>query len=147
MRKAFLIFISMSLVCACSGPIGPIAGGKLEGIPAPWAADWSYTDQVQNMLLQTNPEDPYSVTVWLVTQNNQLYVASSSLDNQWTQNMVKEPFVVLSIEGRLFDAAAYLVEDQGEADPVIEAYLTKYEIESRDDFVQEGGVLFRLQPR
>ena len=58
MRKTFLVLTSIILVCACSGPMGPIAGGALEGTPTPWPDDWAFTDEIENVLLETNPEDP-----------------------------------------------------------------------------------------
>lgn len=147
MRKALLALASVTLVCACSVPMGPIAGGKLEGTPTSWPEDWLFTDEVENVLLETNPDDPYSVTVWMVVDNNQPYVAAASTESQWARNMRENPHVILSVEGRLYEAAAATVTTRDEIDRVIQAYLVKYEIESQEDFVQEGGVLFRLTQR
>jgi len=147
MRNALLVLTSVTLVCACSGPIGPIAGGKLEGTPTAWPQDWTFTDDVENVLLETNPDDPYSVTVWMVVNDNQPYVAAASADSRWVLNMRENPEVKLSVEGKLIEAAATDVTVREEIDEVIQAYLVKYEIESEEDFVQEGGVLFRLRPR
>lgn len=147
MRKAFLVLASVSLICACSVPMGPIAGGELEGTLTPWPDDWLFTDEIENVLLETNPDDPYSVTVWIVVDNNQPYVAAASTDSQWARNMRENPNVRVSVEGMLYEAAADSVTSRDEIDRVIQAYLVKYEIESQEDFVQEGGVLFRLRQR
>lgn len=147
MRKTFLVLTSIILVCACSGPMGPIAGGALEGTPTPWPDDWAFTDEIENVLLETNPEDPYSVTVWMVVVDNQPYVAAASTDSQWARNMRADPRVRLSVEGRLYKASATSVTVRENIDRVIQAYLDKYDIESEEDFVQEGGVAFRLQER
>jgi len=147
MRKALLVLASATLAAACSVPMGPIAGGELEGTPTPWPEDWLFTDDIENVLLETNPDDPYSVTVWMVVDNNQPYVAAASTDSRWARNMRENPNVVLSVEGMLYEAAASSVTTRDEIDRVIDAYLVKYEIESREDFVQEGGVLFRLSQR
>ena len=45
MRKA-LMLLSIMVVSACSGPMGPIAGNELEGTQAAWPEDWVYTDDV-----------------------------------------------------------------------------------------------------
>ena len=55
MRNAVLVLFSLALASACSGPMGPIPGGELQGTPAPWPEDWSYTDDIENVLLQTRP--------------------------------------------------------------------------------------------
>lgn len=147
MRKTFLMLASITLVCACSGPMGPIAGGELEGTPTAWPEDWTFTDAIENVLLQTNPDDPYSVTVWMVVDDNAPYVAAASTDSRWARNMRNDSRVVLSVEGMLYEASAVTVTTRDDIDRVIRAYLDKYEIESTEDFVQEGGVLFRLQQR
>ena len=145
MRNAAVVLLSMSLLCACSGPIGPIPGGKLQGTPTPWPDDWNFSDEVENILLETNPDDPYSVTVWCVTQANNLYVAAASEESRWVQNMRNNPKVLVNIDGQLFTGIARDVSNNEEIRQVIQAYLSKYEIESEEDFVQEGGVLFRVE--
>jgi uncharacterized protein DUF2255 len=144
MRNAVVVLFCSSLLYACSGPMGPIPGGKLEGTPAGWPEDWAFTDTIENVLLQTNPNDPYSVTVWCVTQDGQLYIAAGNEESRWVLNMRENPEVVLSINGKLYEARVEDVTDREEINQVIAAYLLKYKIESEEDFVQEDGVLFRL---
>jgi len=145
MRNAIVVLVSAALLCACSGPMGPIPGGELEGTPTPWPDDWAFTDEVDNVLLQTNPLDPYSVTIWMVTLENRVYVAAAHTDSQWSQNMLNDPHVILSVNGMLYQALARRVTNPDEISHAIQAYLVKYEIESEEDFVQEGGALFQLQ--
>ena len=83
----------------------------------------------------------------MVVVDNQPYVAAASTDSQWARNMRADPRVRLSVEGRLYKASATSVTVRENIDRVIQAYLDKYEIESEEDFVQEGGVAFRLQER
>ena len=147
MRKTLLVMASITLLCACSGPMGPIAGGKLEGTQTAWPEDWTFTNKIENVLLETNPDDPYSVTVWMVVDDNQPYVAAASTDSQWARNMHADGRVVLSVEGKLYAASAQAMTNREVIDRIIGAYLLKYEIETQEDFVQEGGVLFRLDPR
>lgn len=147
MRKTLLVLASITLLCACSGPMGPIAGDKLEGTQAPWPDDWTFTNEIENVLLETNPDDPYSVTVWMVVDDNHPYVAAASTDSQWARNMRADDRVVLSVEGKLYAASAQPMANREVIDRIIEAYLVKYEIETQEDFVQEGGVLFRLDRR
>ena len=144
MRNAVLVLLLSLSMAACSGPIGPIPGGELSGESAPWPADWAYTDKVENVLLQTNPNDPYSVTIWCVTHNDELFFGAGDKDSKWVANILHNPSVKLSINGKLIDGNASEVKDTILVGNVISAFLTKYDIESEEDLVQEEGMLFRF---
>ena len=124
--------------------MGPIPGGALEGEEIAWPEDWSFTDTVENVLLQTDPEDPYSVTIWCIAIENTLYFAAADKESQWVRNINDNSEVILSVNTRLIRGTASTVTERAEVEPVIQTYLQKYEIDSREDFVQEDGVLFRL---
>lgn len=124
--------------------MGPIPGGALEGEEIAWPEDWSFTDNVENVLLQTDPEDPYSVTIWCIAIENTLYFAAADKESQWVRNINDNSEVILSVNTRLIRGTASTVTERAEVEPVIQTYLQKYEIDSREDFVQEDGVLFRL---
>ena len=140
--NACLLFCALT-VSGCSGPIGPIAGGALEGTVKPWPEDWAFAAERENILLQTNSVDPYSVTLWGVSVDEYYYVASSSQQNQWTVNLQNDPQILLGSEGNLFSGIATVVTDSDEAQKVLEQYSLKY-----DFYVEEGesdeGVIYRL---
>ena len=77
MHKLMMVGLSLPLLLACSGPIGPIPGGALEGSIKPWPQDWAFTDKVENIFVETGQDKPYSVTLWCVNNNGNLYIASS----------------------------------------------------------------------
>lgn len=138
----------MTLLCACSGPVGPIPGGKLEGEVQAWPQDWAFTDHIENVLLETDPMDPYSVTVWAVYVGSNLYVGAGDVESRWAQNMRTEKTVVVAIQGRLFEAEANMVTANDETLAVIDVYQKKYEIEDWTEFVgDDEGAFFRLTPR
>lgn len=143
MRNAVVLLICVGLITACSGPMGPIAGGQLEGTPTPWPDDWSFTDDIENILLQTNPADPYSVTIWLVTTHDGAFIAASDTDAQWVENIFADPNVILSINGQLIDARATQTTSAEELTVIAQAYQSKYDME-QDDFVESDGIVFRL---
>lgn len=147
MRNAVVGVVCCTLLCACSSPVGPIAGRALEGTPVPWPESWEFTDDVENVLLETNPNDPYSVTIWCARVEDNLYIAASDEDNQWVVNMMNDPRVILSVEGKLIQGRTSVVTSNEEIRRVIQAYLTKYEIDNEENFVEEEGVLFRFNPR
>ncbi len=144
MRNAVVVLFSIGLVCACSGPMGPIAGGTLEGDPAAWPEDWAFTNDTDNVLLQTCPQDPYSVTTWAVTTNGNLYIAAANSKATWVKNIADDNAVIVSVNGELYDATASIVTEREEIADVVQAYVVKYEFDSQEDFIEEEGVLFRL---
>ena len=144
MRNAVLVLLSIGFICACSAPVGPIAGGALEGHQAPWPDDWAFADNTENVLLQTGRDDPYSVTIWTDTSAGNLYIAAMNRNSKWAKNMAQDPNVTISIEGKLFDARATVVTDIQESQQVGQAYLKKYEFDSAEDFDEDEGLVFRL---
>lgn len=147
MRNAAVMLLSIGFICACSAPVGPISGGALEGDQATWPDDWAFADDTENVLLQTNPDDPYSVTIWTVTSAGNLYIAAMSKDSKWAKNMTQNPNVIISIEGNLFDARATVVTDRLESELVSQAYFEKYEFDSAENFDEDEGLVFRLSQR
>ena len=147
MRNAVTALSICICLSACSGPIGPIPGGELDGVELPWPDDWEFTNAEENVLLQTNPGDPYSVTIWCVTHDGNLYFAAEKKESRWVLNMADDPAVILSVRGKLIRGTSHRIRPgSAEIPHIIQAYLVKYEIESEEDFVQEDGALFRLDP-
>lgn len=153
MRNAIVIATKfmpiMFFLGACSGPVGPIAGSKLEGSPAQWPDDWSFTHDYENFLLETNPNDPYSVTVWAVDIGSVLYVTAVDSDSQWAQNIANNPLVVVGVAGKLYAARAHEITDPNEMDPVGLRYGTKYEMSEEEgaNIIDSGGIIYRLSSR
>ena len=55
-------------------------------------ADWSFTDSVQTVKLQTNTRYLIfrSATIWYIAYNGQLYVSTSGAANrQWPRNLAR----------------------------------------------------------
>lgn len=139
------LFLCAFATFACSGPIGPIAGGELEGIKKTWPEEWTFAEDQENVLLQTNPSDPYSVTVWGVSIADNFYVASSDRDAVWASNLARDPEVVLSIEGNLYAGSAQRVTNQNEVAQVLEKYSLKYDF-YLDESGEANGIIYRLNP-
>ncbi len=147
MRDVAALLISTGLLCACSHPVGPLAGGELEGEPTPWTSDWAFSDSVEYIFLETNPTDPYSVTLWGVHFAGNFYVAAASQESTWATNIQQDAKIVLCINDKLFNGRAQPVTAADEFRGVIAAYLKKYEIEAEEDFEEEDGMLYRLTTR
>ena len=75
-------WLAASVACVCSAllgcePMGPIAGGRLSGeVVSDEVADWSFTDSIETIELETRPSDPHSITVWCYVHEGKLYIPS-----------------------------------------------------------------------
>ena len=148
MRNA-IAFATTFMLCACGGPMGPIAGNKLEGTLAEWPEDWSFTADRENFLLETNPEDPYSVTIWAVDVDGDLYITAVDSNSRWVQNIMQNSDVLVAVAGKLYPGRAHVVTDPNEMTPVGSRYGSKYEMSPEEgaNILEEGGVIFRLSSR
>ena len=145
--KQALVTLGVLALSACSSPMGPIPGGKLEGQSAAWPDDWTFTDSIENVLLETDPLDPYSVTIWCVNVDNRIYVAATSQESRWVQNIDANNAVILGIQQWLYKAYAMRIPTGEIPDEVGQAYVAKYERDPDDNFIENGGIIFELTER
>ena len=75
------ILVGPALLAACSEPFSKFAGGELSGATASPPAHWSDVPDV--VQLEVRPAEPYSVNVWCVVVDDDLYIATSSEDSEW----------------------------------------------------------------
>lgn len=93
--------------------------------------DWSFTDKVPNIKLQTETWYglPHSVTINCLSYNGQLYVSSvfpAGTPRGWNDNVMRNPHVRVKIGNDLYDRTASLVTDPAERDGVLQARAKKY---------------------
>jgi hypothetical protein len=134
------------LLAACGGPLGPVAGGRLRGEPAPPPSDWSYTRDVLLVQLETRPERPWSVTLGCIDYQGALYVGSPDPErDRWVAHVTRDPRVRLRVEGRIYELQARRVTDPAEWAAAGRLLYEKYDL--RQEAGREPGWLFRLDPR
>ncbi len=143
---ARLIAVSAFLLAAGCGPLLVFPGGKLDGTAAPVPNDWSFTQEVETVQLETRPEDPYSVNIWAVGIGPLLYVHAGANRSSWVEHMEANPDVRVRMDDKLFDLLASRVEGQDEFTRFSDAYEKKYGSRPRNDDVAEA-YLFRLETR
>src|SRR6266581_4596190 len=82
------------------GPLGPIPGGALSGTVNPDPhPDWSNLEKVVE--LEIRPARPWSLSIWNVVVDGELYVPSASgAHRRWTAVAVKEPLVRVRTNGQ-----------------------------------------------
>ena len=147
MYKALAVTIGISLTCACSSPMGPIPGNKLEGEVVAWPEDWSFAQDIENVLLETNPMEPYSVTIWGVNHDGGFYVTAGSASSRWVENIKANSAVIIGIQHMLYKAHARQVANPALIAAIAKAYIKKYDVDEDDNFVEDDGIVFHLTPR
>lgn len=130
-------------VAGCNGPLVLLPGGAIEGPTAAVPNDWSFTDDVDTVQLETRPTDPYSVNIWVIGLAEHLYVHAGTHRSTWVEHMEGDPNVRLRVNGSIYELTASRVEAQEEFDRFSDAYERKYGRRPRNGDVTEA-YLFRL---
>ena len=144
MLRSLLLLALLWVPLGC-GPFVMFPGGALSGDVTALPASWAFTDAVDTVQLETNPDDPYSVNVWGVAAGDTFYIAGDR-DNQWAQNIRANPNVRLRVDGRIYELTARETRDDADLDAFMAAVKRKYDYEP--DTEQRGRAsLFRLSPR
>jgi hypothetical protein len=142
---ALTLFACVVGLAGC-GPLVMIPGGRLSGEVQPVPVDWSFSDAVETVQLETRPSDPYSVNIWGVGVGPDFYVASGRASNAWAGNIEADPRVRLRIEGTLYEMRAERVDTQAERERFLVAAKAKYDFEPDSEQSSEA-ILFRLVAR
>jgi hypothetical protein len=144
--KTFLKVVGVILVClALLLVVARITGFEPDARrPGLWlkgelvttpVADWSFTDKIQNIKIQTNTWYllPHSVTINCVSYKGQLYLDSFYAagltyphGRSWNENVARDPHVRLKIGDKLYDRTLALVTDPAEQEAVNAAKFKKY---------------------
>jgi hypothetical protein len=138
-----VILVSLCLAC---GPTGLLPGGELDGPSTPTPDDWKWTDEVSTIQLETRPEDPYSVNIWIIALDDKLYVHAGANRATWVENIEADPSVRVQIDEKIYDLMATRVEEQAEFDAFADAYEVKYSSRPRNEDVTEA-YLYSLRSR
>jgi len=146
-RIALVLALSIAVAIAgCDRPFVLLPGGALTGTPTPAPGDWSDTDAMHTVQLETRPGDPYSVNVWVVALDEHLYVHAGANRSAWVEHIEADPDVRLRVGDAIYALRAARVEAQAEFDRFSDAYEQKYGRRPRNEDVGEA-YLFRLAPR
>jgi hypothetical protein len=146
MKRFFVIGVAGVVVCAVVAllVLRVVGLDPHERRPGLWLAgehvtapvnDWSFTDQYQTVMVQTQSWYglPHSVTTVVVAHDGQLYLTSTyppggqfPRDRLWNKNIMRDPHVQLKIGTKLYDRTLALVTDPAEKDAVLESKAKKY---------------------
>jgi hypothetical protein len=123
-----------------------LPGKTLEGQTVAAPADWSFTDAVSTVQLETRPADPYSVNIWVIALGEHLYVHAGANRSEWVEHMEADPNVRIRVDESIYELRASRVDGQDEFDRFSDAYEKKYDRRPRNENVGEA-YLFRLAAR
>ena len=136
----------LTCMLGCSGPFFLLPGGKLDGPVAATPTDWVFTDEISTIQVETRPDDPYSINIWVVGLDDQLYLHAGGNRTTWVENIEVDPNVRVAIDGTLYELIASRVEDAAEFATFADAYDAKYGIRPRNENINEIYV-YRLGAR
>ena len=151
-RALAAVLLCLALGC---GPLGPLSGGRLAGAlqTAP-VTDWSFTESLETVQLETNPAEPHSVNTWCVGIGPRLYVPTSMIrgpkvpgERDWVKNVTADPRLRIRIDGELYERTAVRVTQPVEYESVRAALERKYGLEPEDRDPEREIWIFRLEPR
>jgi hypothetical protein len=135
---------------AINGPIGPLAGGRLDGIERTAPTDWAFSDEYSTIAVEVRPADPHSVTVVCFVSGGELYIpAQDAAKKEWTQMALEEGRARVRIGDELYPIQLVKVEDASELEGAYQAASRKYPrlAERGDGRIPEGVWLFRAERR
>ena len=142
MSRSWAVFVAALVAAGCSEPLVTIPGGELSGTDRQPPESWGKVpDTIQ---LETRPVEPYSINIWGVGVEGDLYVATRGGGTAWTAFIEDDQNVRVRIDDGLYHLQATLVEEVGERDRVTMAYAEKYEVDPYEGWVSDG-MIFRLE--
>ena len=140
-----LLGILASGLLGC-GPLVMVPGGALSGSVRPVPSDWSFSDAIETIQLETRPSDPYSVNLWGIGIGENFYLAAGSSESRWASYISDDPRVRLRLGDDLYELQATRTKDPAELDAFLAALKRKYDHEPEAD-EREEATLFRLEAR
>jgi len=145
--SAWLAAGPFALACLTGcGPTLLFPGGELSGPVETPPGDWSFSDEISTVQLETRPADPYSVNIWAVGLADRLYVHAGANRSRWVENLLADPRARVRVAGKLYPLAAVRVVEPAEFARFADAYKKKYGVRPRNENVSEV-YLFRLESR
>ena len=143
---SFMLITSATALSGCAEPFIVLAGDELSGEVADPPVDWTSLNDEEIIQLETQPDDPYSVNIWVVGSGPDLYVATGDDPTNWSAHIDANPDVRVRIRGVIYELEASRVDDLEEKVRIGAEYVRKYDVDDDDNWVQDGQ-LFRLDRR
>lgn len=133
-----------------NGPIGPLAGGQLDGSERAAPADWNFTNEHFTIAVEVRPTDPHSVTVVCFVSDGELYIpARNAAEKDWPQMALADGRARVRVGDDLYAVQLVKVEDDSERQRVFQTASEKYPqiAEQSDGRIPDDVWLFRAERR
>lgn len=128
------------------GPVLLLPGGELDGTLSAAPDDWTFTESISTVQLETRPDSPYSVNIWATGLDEFLYIHAGANRARWVEYIEVDPRVRIRIDDKIHPLVARRVTDPAEFRRFADAYEDKYGSRPRNEDV--GVVyLYRLEQR
>ena len=97
-------------------PIAIVSGKQLTGEEKAYPADWAFAGEHMFVKVESNPDDPHSVTTMYLIIDDKLHIpAQKGHTKRWPGNVIADPRVRIKIGDDIYPAKATLVsKDAGE---------------------------------
>ena len=146
-RWSMRLFVAIAFLflAGCDKPFGFIPGRALDGSEMPPPHDWSEINKIATVQLEFRPGKPYSINIWAVAIDRDMYVATGEDGTRWTEYLQETPLVRVRVNESIYPLNAVRIVDAAEHQTVTNAFISKYNLD-KDNWVVTGQV-FRLERR
>ncbi len=153
MHKRFLIPLTLILLCAGCGPIGPMPGLAIGGQEQAAPDDFAFVQEHELLLVRTffGGWLPQVHTIWGVGVDDGIY-AIAVPGASWRARINDDPDVLLRVGDSYYNLTAARVDDAADKQRVFDAYIAKYgpqleEILDRPGTIEDMSDLIRFSAR
>ena len=136
-RTLLALSATLLFTSACSGPFLLFSGGELEGDVAPAPADWSFTDDISTIQIETNPAEPYSVNIWVLELEGALYLHAGANRATWVEHLEADPRLRIKVEDEIYEMTSSRVTDAALFARFADKYEEKYGNRPRNENIDE----------
>ena len=92
-------------------PIMMISGKKLSGMELPYPESWEFTNDYRTIKVETNPEDPHSVTTLCFIREGKLIIPSQDGNTKvWPKNVLKNNHARIKVGDEIYPVRLTLLE-------------------------------------
>jgi hypothetical protein len=129
------------------GPLGPIPGGAFEGpTNSERNPDWSRVEKV--IELEIRPSKPWSLSIWAVVVDGQLYSPSGfGARRRWPAVVLEDPRVRVRTNGQIYERMLERVTDPDLKRRVGEAVAARYGFDAEEAARDDTTWYFHYVPR
>jgi hypothetical protein len=129
------------------GPLGPIPGGAFVG-PVDPNPDPAWTDLEEVIELEIRPSKPWSLHVWNVVIDGELYVPSArGAQRRWTAVVLNDPNIRVRTRDTIYEQRLEKVDDPALRRRIGEAVVARYALGGSDEDDLASTWFFRVAPR